>query len=239
MAQVHLDNNSNKKWIVVAGAVAAAVAAGVWFTRSHEAGDDSGRVTSAASAPMSPATPAASSAGLAVLQSSSEPMTATQIEAETKSLVAKQQEAVKALEKSPSMKPIKGPVRERPEFVSELEWQMLKGVTQQAGDPDKEMTRLVNFLRFNKQLELLESMHNSPDKAKRKEIADQLLEELPTRITNSEMDMKEAQRIMNELLNDAELEPQARAKRASAETARLNKAVAALPAKDTAKDAAK
>jgi hypothetical protein len=150
-------------------------------------------------------------------------------------LVSKQQDAAKELEKSPAMKPIVGPVRERPAFVSELEWGMLKGVTQQAGDPDKEMNRLVNFLRFNKQLELLESMQNSPDKAGRKAIADQLLDELPTRITNSEMDMKEAQRIMNEVLPDAEQEPQARAKRATAETARLNKALAAMPAKEPAK----
>lgn len=231
MAQVHLDNNSNKKWIMVGGAVAVAVVAGVWFSRSHQAADEGERVT-AASAPVAPA---ASVAGMAAMQGSSAPMTAAQIEAETHSLVAKQQEAAKELEKTPGLPPITGPVRERPSFVSELEWQMLKGVTQQAGDPDKEMTRLVNFLRFNKQLELLEGMHNSPDKAKRKELADQLLQELPVRITNSEMDMKEATRIMNELLGDAELEPQARAKRATAESARLAKAEAAKPPKDPAK----
>lgn len=211
MAQVHLENNSNMKWVAVAGTVAVVAAAAMWWSRSPNP-EDAGRVTSAL--------PAASQAMVAQEPASST-MTAAQIEAETKVMQERQQEAVKELEKQPGLKPIVGPVKDRPSFVSALEWQMLKGVSQQAGDPDRELTRLVNFLRFNKQLELWEGLSQSPDKARRKELAEQLIGELPVRITNGEMDLTEAKRILTGLLNDAEPDAQARGKRAAAETGRL------------------
>lgn len=210
MAQVHLENNSNMKWIVIAGTAAVVAAAAVWWSRAP-GGDETGRVTGATAG-------ASQAMGAQPVGST---LTAAQIEAETKVLQERQQEAVKALEKQPGMTPIVGPVKERPEFISVMEWQMLKGVSQQAGDPDRELTRLVNFLRFNKQLELWEGMSQSPDKARRKELAEQLVAELPTRITQGEMDLTEAKRILGGLLNDAEPDAQARAKRAAAETARL------------------
>ncbi len=212
MAQVHLENKSNTKWVVVAGSMAVVAAAAMWWSRSSPNPEDAGRVTAVA--------PAASQA-MATQAPASSTMTAAQIEAETKVLQERQQEAARELENQPGMKPIVGPITERPSFVSVMEWQMLKGVAQQAGDPDRELTRLVNFLRFNKQLELWEGMSQSPDKAHRKELAEQLMAELPTRITNGEMDLTEAKRIMTGLLNDAEPDAQARAKRAAAETARL------------------
>lgn len=212
MAQVHLENNSNMKWVAVAGTVAVVAAAAMWWSRSPSP-EDAGRVTDAS--------PGASSQAMAAQVPASSTMTAAQIEVETKVMQERQQEAAKELEKQPGLKPIVGPIKERPSFVSALEWQMLKGVSQQAGDPDRELTRLVNFLRFNKQLELWEGMSQSPDKARRKELADQLIGELPVRITQGEMDLTEAKRILTGLLNDAEPDAQARGKRAAAETARL------------------
>lgn len=212
MAQVHLENNSNMKWVAVAGTVAVVAAAAMWWSRSPSP-EDAGRVTDAS--------PGASSQVMAAQVPASSTVTAAQIEAEAKVMQERQQEAAKELEKQPGLKPIVGPIKERPSFVSALEWQMLKGVSQQAGDPDRELTRLVNFLRFNKQLELWEGMSQSPDKARRKELADQLIGELPVRITQGEMDLTEAKRILTGLLNDAEPDAQARGKRAAAETARL------------------
>lgn len=200
------------KWVAVAGTVAVVAAAAMWWSRSPSP-EDAGRVTDAS--------PGASSQAMAAQVPASSTMTAAQIEVETKVMQERQQEAAKELEKQPGLKPIVGPIKERPSFVSALEWQMLKGVSQQAGDPDRELTRLVNFLRFNKQLELWEGMSQSPDKARRKELADQLIGELPVRITNGEMDLTEAKRILTGLLNDAEPDAQARGKRAAAETARL------------------
>jgi hypothetical protein len=224
MAQVHLENNSNMRWFAVAGTVAAVAAAAMWWSRSPNP-EDAGRVTAVV--------PAASQA--MAQEPASSTMTAAQIEADTKVLQARQQEAAKELEKQPGLKPIVGPITERPSFVSVMEWQMLKGVSQQAGDPDRELTRLVNFLRFNKQLELWEGLSQSPDKARRKELAEQLVAELPTRITNGEMDLTEAKRILTGLLDDAEPNAQARAKRAAAETARLASTAAAVAAASQAR----
>lgn len=219
MAQVHLDRNTNTKWVMAAVALAVAAAAAVWLSRPHDG--DGGRVTAAQAS-------ATQASGVGV--SDIPPMSASQVEAETKVIMASQQEAAKEVEKQPAMKPIVGPVKDRPAFVSALEWQMLKGVSQQAADPDKELTRLVNFLRFNKQHELWESLASSPDKAKRHDLAEQLLGELPTRITNGEMDVKEAQRIMSGLLDDAEPNAQARSERAAALTKRLTEVAASVAA---------
>jgi hypothetical protein len=219
MAQVHLDRNTNTKWVMAAVALAVAAAAAVWLSRPHDG--DGSRVTAVQASATH-----ASGVGVSDLP----PMSASQVEAETKVIMASQQEAAKEVEKQPAMKPILGPVKDRPAFVSALEWQMLKGVAQQAADPDKELTRLVNFLRFNKQLELWESLASSPDKAKRHDLAEQLLGELPTRITNGEMDVKEAQRIMSGLLNDAEPNAQARSDRAAALTKRLTEVAASVAA---------
>lgn len=226
MAQVHLDRNSNSKWVMVAGAVAVAAVAGLWWSRTHDS-DSSGRVTAA----QASAVVASSPNGF----SDTPPQSAAQIEADTKVIMASQQQAAQELEKDPALKPLVGPIKERPSFVSALEWQMLKGVAQQAGDPDKELTRLVNFLRFNKQLELWEGMASSPDKAKRHDLAEQLLGELPSRINNGEMDVKEAERIMSGLLNDAEPDALKRGRRSAELSKRFNEVAASVAAASQAR----
>lgn len=206
------------KWLAVACTVAVAAVAAMWWSRSPSP-EDAGRVTHAASG---------ASQAMAVQAPLSRTMTAAQIEAETKVLQARQQEATRALETQPVLKPLVGPIAQRPAFVSELEWQMLKGVSQQAGDPERELTRLVNALRFNKQLELWEGLSQSPDKARRQALAEQLIGELPARITHGEMDLTEASRILSGLLHDAEPDAQARGRRAAAERARLAAVASAL-----------
>ena len=98
---------------------------------------------------------------------------------------------------------------------------MLNGVAQQHATPDQELTRLVNFVRFTKQLELWQSLANSGDMAKRKTLADELLADLPSRLVHGEMDLKEAQRTQATLLNDAVSDPAQRHQRAAKEAKRL------------------
>lgn len=210
MAQVHLKQRSSMKLIVIAVTAAAVAAVVMWLSRASS-GDDAGgvgRVMPGASQPMR-------------AQPVGRTLTAAQIEAEAKVLQERQHEVIQELDKQPGLASLVGPVRERPSFVSELEWQMLRGVSQQSGDPERELTRLVSFLRFNKQLELWEVLSQSPDRARRQALADHLVAELPTRITNGEMDVKEARRVLMGLVNDVEPDTQGRAKRLAAETARL------------------
>ena len=72
---------------------------------------------------------------------------------------------------------------------------MLQGVAQQDADPPKALARLVNSLRFTRQMELWEDMAAMPDKAaKRRRLAVQLLDDLPNRVAHGDLALADAQR---------------------------------------------
>lgn len=136
-------------------------------------------------------------------------------------LQRQQQKAAAATADAVGQAPLQGPVTQRPDFVSETEWQVLQGLAQQKADPRRELTRLVNELRFNK---LLELWHNPPagqDTAQRRALARQLLDELPVRVKQGQYSRAEAQRLQRELLTELEPDPQARRAREAEEAARL------------------
>jgi hypothetical protein len=145
-------------------------------------------------------------------------------------LIEDQKQAAREVEAQPQLKPIKGPVTERPAFMSEMEWSVFKTVSMQQADPDKALTALVNKVRFIKQLEMLQDLPATADKTKRKLLADELLEDLPQRLANEDYDLPGAQKLQTELLQDAEPDAKARNKRALKEAKRLEQAVPAKPA---------
>lgn len=134
---------------------------------------------------------------------------------------AQQEAAAQEILKQPEVKPIVGNVSEKPAFLSQMEWNMLKGVAQQNANPDKELTRLVNFVRFTKQLELWQALPEQTDAAKRQTLANELLADLPQRLMQEEFDLPAAQKLQAELLNDAVQDPQERQARAVQEARRL------------------
>jgi len=85
----------------------------------------------------------------------------------------------------------------RPDFVSPAEWVMLKAVASQKPAPDKELLRLVNLLRFNKQLEALDKTLDSEE---RRMLSEAVLAQLPQRIENQEMSVEKAQSIQLRLI---------------------------------------
>ncbi|MGC4061486.1 MAG: hypothetical protein QM749_11840 [Aquabacterium sp.] len=206
MSQITLDSGSNKKWMVMLGVGMAVVVAAVWWSRQPQASD---RVQEAA-----PSTPVQNSA-----QAEAEKMAHSP---EAAAMVAQQKEAAKVLENQPEMKPIIGPVKERPPYVSQMEWAMLQGVAQQQNDPDKELTRMVNFLRFSKQVELWEALPKTPENAaKRQTLAVQLVDDLPTRVINGELDLKDAQGKLAAFMADAVTDPNLRRQREETEVKHL------------------
>jgi hypothetical protein len=136
-------------------------------------------------------------------------------------VIAEQQLAAKVVEQTPQIKPIEGPVTQRPAFVSEMEWQMLQGVAQQHPRPSEELSRLVNSLRFNKQVEAWEAMSPKTDAARRQVLANELLADLPQRLTNGDTDLPGARQLQAALLVDAEPDASARQRRATQEARRL------------------
>jgi len=86
----------------------------------------------------------------------------------------------------------------RPDFVSPAEWVMLKAVASQKPSPDEELLRLVNLLRFNKQLEALKK---TLDDEERRVLSEAVLAQLPRRIENQEMSVEKAQSIQLKLIS--------------------------------------
>lgn len=134
---------------------------------------------------------------------------------------AGQQAAAKAVVHQLGARQLSGSLTERPDFVSPIEWQALQGVASQSADHDHELTRLVNKLRFSKQLDLWRSLGNSSDVAQRHALATQLLADIPARVGSKEMDFTEAQKLQGQLLDDLINDPQQRKLRAGEESKKL------------------
>ncbi|MBA4109094.1 MAG: hypothetical protein C0487_05830 [Leptothrix sp. (in: Bacteria)] len=213
MAQVQVARSAGKQWFALLALIGVAMAAVLWWW-SHR--DDAAMGETVAATEPAPETQAVAliKTGAAAPQTAVMPTTDA-------GLAAQQAAAAEVVARTPAMKPITGPVTERPEFVSEMEWSMLKGVAQQNPTPDVELTRLVNKLRFMKQLELWQSMEHSNDLAKRRVLAEQLLDDLPQRVANADLDKPEAQKLQASLLKDAVSNEQERKKRAEMEARRL------------------
>lgn len=208
MTSVHVVRGSGKLWpLTILALASAALLAGLWWHHQEEPSVQQAVAPAPASTDLTKDKPTASTI---------EPQAGTQ-----SSMEIEQAAAAKEIERQPTMKPIKGPIKERPAFVSDMEWQMLKGVSQQNATPDAELTRLVNKLRFMKQLELWQSLEHSTDLAKRKALAEQLLDELPQRVASTDLDKPEAQKLQLALIKDAVSDEAARRQRAEAEARRL------------------
>lgn len=141
-----------------------------------------------------------------------------------------QKEAAQVVERHPDeLTPIVGKVKERPPYVSAMEWSMLMGVAEQHDQPDQALTRLVNHLRFTKKLELYQGLSPAHAPARRMALAEQLIQELPTRLSLGEMDASEARRLLAELLDAAVPDADARQRRSVAEQAMWAKVMATTP----------
>ncbi len=208
MSSVQVTHKRSWFWLL-AVSLPVVVLGGVYLLSSHE---DSAQVSGAQGVAQVASGATADAQVAASAASTQEPSNV--VEQVVAKAVAEQKEAAKVVERQPEeLTPIVGSVKERPEYVTTMEWTLLKGVADANVHPDQELNRLVNFLRFNKKLELFESLPGAQAPARRMALGEQLIQELPTRVRNSEMDLKEAQRVLNVLLPGAVPDEQARAKR--------------------------
>ena len=132
-----------------------------------------------------------------------------------------QAESVTAAAKITNAKPIEGIISQRPDFVSEIEWQSLKFIAQKNTNPDQELTRLISNMRFNKQMEIWKSLANATDNIQRHAIANQLLNDIPAAVNNQAIDQSEAQNTQIALLTDLVSDPNIRKQRIAQEAARI------------------
>ncbi|RRS03769.1 hypothetical protein EIP75_14400 [Aquabacterium soli] len=225
MALTHRIPSSGKAGLFTLGgiALAAAIAAGVyWFGTPA----DQAPATAASASPASQA-----SSPVPMASSASVPALATSAEA-VRIASADLAQANQALAQDPVLKPITGPVTERPPYVSPMEWDMLKGVASQHATPGPELTRLVNSLRFNKQFETWEALpRTDANSAQRQALAKALMADLPERLRHQDMGIQDAQKAMAALLADIEPDEARRKALARDEGLRL---LAAVPRNVTA-----
>lgn len=228
MAQVRVTPSSNKKWIAIAAAIAALGAAGYWFTSAEDV-SDAARVTDAMTA-ASGAVPGSAAVVPGAEFSNAEPSAQ-----ETQAVLEQQKAAARVVEDRPDLKPLTGPITERPDFVSPMEWAMLQGVVQQHAQPDKELTRMVNFLRFMKQMESLEALPRTPQNvAKRQMLSAILIDDLPNRVQQGDLELKDAKARMAEWLVDAVPDATTRQQQSEAMGKRLVAAAEAYKATEAA-----
>jgi hypothetical protein len=198
MAVIHTERKRLK--LAAPFVISATVAAGFgvwWFQQTS---------TPTSVTPAAPAvSTAAAEPAVQVAGSASAPMADSPTSPEViEKLAQEQKQTAKSIEDQPQLKPIKGLVSERPSFISEMEWSVFKSVAMQQRDPDKALTALVNKVRFFKQLEVLQDMPATADKAKRQVLAKELLDDLPERLKNGDYDQAGASQLLNQLAADAE-----------------------------------
>lgn len=128
-----------------------------------------------------------------------------------------QQQAAQAAAEATGLPPLQGPVTERPGYVSEVEWYILREVAAQGPDPDATLTRLVNKLRFSKQVELWQQATG----AQRTALAQQLLADIPSQVKQGDLDRATAQQLQAQLLGELVSDPVQRRTRLAEEAARI------------------
>ncbi|MFP6791503.1 MAG: hypothetical protein VB954_16135 [Thalassolituus sp.] len=116
------------------------------------------------------------------------------------------------------LEPVVAPLTERPEYVSSPEWIILNGVASRHETPDLELVRLVNLLRFNKQMEAL---NKATDDSVRIKLAEAILRQMPDRVSNKEMSIEKAQSIQLSLINTLYTDPEQVRERAAEEAERI------------------
>ena len=137
---------------------------------------------------------------------------------DAKDIIKMQMVAETAAIAAVELEPVVAPLTERPEYVSSPEWIILNGVASRHETPDLELVRLVNLLRFNKQMEAL---NKATDDSVRTKLAEAILRQMPERVSNKEMSIERAQSIQLSLINTLYTDPEQVRERAAEEAERI------------------
>ena len=128
-----------------------------------------------------------------------------------------QRQAAQAAADATGLPPLQGPVAARPAYVSEVEWYILREVAAQGPDPEATLARLVNKLRFSKQVELWQQATG----AQRSALAQRLLADIPSQVEQGDLDRATAQQQQAQLLGELVSDPVQRRTRLAEEAARI------------------
>ncbi|MQX51856.1 hypothetical protein [Alcanivorax sediminis] len=114
-----------------------------------------------------------------------------------------------------------GELNTRPAFISPMEWQVLESIAARHDAPAQELTRLANRLRFAKLREQWDKVAAQNNPQMQKTLGNQLLNDLPHRIANQEMDKGQAQALQIQILAVIVDDSEERLQRAALEAQRI------------------
>lgn len=188
ISSVQRSTHGRMKWRLAGGALVALLIGALWRAEDVPPTPSHPAVALTGSAPVTFAPP---SAGMG---DGSNELAVMKAELNT---------AAMAIDHSSGAAP-EGPVRERPDYVSPMEWMVLQGVANQHPNAEQELSRMVHFLRFNKQLERWEGLNAGGDPALRHALASSLVTDLPHRVRQGDLSASDARSLLMRLLADAE-----------------------------------
>jgi hypothetical protein len=136
-------------------------------------------------------------------------------------IIAQQLTALDAIVLQTDEEAISGEIIKRPDFVSPIEWLIVKGVAKNHQDSDIALIRLVNHLRFAKQEEAWEELLDSADTHKRHALANKLLSGIPLMVADNNLSLGQAQRLQISLLGDLVNDSEERMRRLAEEAKRI------------------
>jgi hypothetical protein len=94
-------------------------------------------------------------------------------------------------------KTVSGTVKQRPDYVSEVEWQVLQGVTKDQPEHEEKLTNLVNKMLFIKKKQAWLAAGENTEQ--RRQLAKQLLEMIPGQLAIEAIDSATAKEMETKL----------------------------------------
>ena len=94
-------------------------------------------------------------------------------------------------------KTVSGTVKERPDYVSEIEWQVLQNVTRKQPNSEKKLTDLINKMLFIKKKQAWLDAGENTDQ--RRQLARQLLDMIPEQLAIEAIDSETAKEMETKL----------------------------------------
>ena len=209
MTTITMDNKAQhkKQFRMIWPLLLIVLSAGAWFFTHWRSAPD----TTLLASPSTSSEPSAS-------QSTTDDI--SQLDAAT--VEEQQRQAAKAANAMVGVGEYQDEVKSRPDFVSPVEWEILKGVAQQQADSKHALVALVNHLRFAKQQESWENLlQTGANPQQRHALAQQLLQDIPARVEHHDMSRDQAHALQLSLLDDLIADPALRRERAKEEAQRI------------------
>lgn len=92
------------------------------------------------------------------------------------------------------------PIQRKPSALSDQEWQTLKAQASQTANPDHELSRTADYISFQKKYMAWRALTPGAQDPQRQELAQSLLDDLPTKVAQGVVAAQQARQIQEDIL---------------------------------------